>query len=113
MVKPSPMLGKVPGNYHDQAVKTVEVRNLSMLSDNITVENIDEAELLQQPYGPPECSFAAPGILGDLRLFRVNLPIVSPQRKQPQYYLPLSCGKSQRSPQAAYDIVPFLEEELR
>ena len=105
------MLGQVSGNHQDESIKPVKVRDLSMRTDNVPVDHLDQAELLEQPYGPPECSLAAPGVLGDLRLFGICRAIVGIQSEEPHSYFSLSRRQAERLLEAVPDMVELFDKQ--
>ena len=106
------MLCQVSGQEEDQAVKSIKVGYLSMRTDHISIDHMDQAELPESPDRPPVGRFTATGVLGDLRLFRVDLAIIGPQPEEPQNGAALGRSHSQDVLQTIPDLVKLPEEEL-
>lgn len=107
------MLGQVPGNYQDQFIESVEVRDLSMGTNNKARDNADQAEFLKELDRSPKRCLATPWLLCNGRLLRVDITIVRPKTEKAKYYLSLGCSEPQGILKAITDIVKLLEEELR
>lgn len=84
-----------------------------MRTEHIPVDDLGQAEVLEDPDSPPEGGLRAAGQLGDLSLFRVDVAIVGPKPEQPQRYLSLCYRKSQGAGQELPYQVIVLTEELR
>jgi len=102
------MLAKVAGNRQNKFIKPVKVRNLPAVRSQITVDNTNQPEVLQDSDSPPEGGFTTPWLLCNLGFFRINLTIVSPEAKEPEGYFPLSRRQAQDQLEQVSDIIKLL-----
>lgn len=107
------MLGQVSGENEQEPVEFIEIGDLSMRADDITVDYRDEAKVAQSSYRPPVRRFTTPPVSCNLGSFWVSVTIVRPKSKQVQGSLSLVDRKTDRIRQAITDLVETLEEELR
>ncbi len=84
-----------------------------MRTNNIPIDNTDQAELPKKPDSTPVRSFATPWLRSDLGFFYVDVAIVGPVSKEPQGCFPLSRSEADGILQAVTDIIELLEEKLR
>jgi len=84
-----------------------------MRTNDISIDNLDQPELLEELDGPPECSLTGPGALGDMSLFRVDSAVVGPQPEELEGHAALFSRHAQDVTETAQDVVMLLKEELR
>ncbi len=94
-------------------MKKVKIGDLSMRTHHITINYLDEAELLKQGYRSPERSFTASWCRTDHSCLRIDIAIVSPKPEQPKRYLSLSDSEAQGICKTIAYLVKTLEEHLR
>lgn len=84
---------------------------MSMLTKDITVENLDQAELPEDAHRPPEGGLRAARELCYLRLLGVDLAVVGPESEQPEGNLTLAGAHEQFVLQALPDQVILFTEQ--
>jgi len=84
-----------------------------MRSDDIPIDDSDEASPLELSYRPPESRFTTPWLRRDLGLFRIDLTIIGPISEEPKGYFPLSRSEAEDILEAISDVIVFFREELR
>jgi len=106
------MLSQVFSNHQDQPIKPVEVRYLSMGTNDIPVDNTEKAELLEELNRSPERSFTTTWVSSYGALFWVDVTIVGPVTEESKCDLTLRRSKTQGVDKAISHIVEFLKEKL-
>ena len=105
------MLSKIASQEDKELIKSVEIGDLSMLTNDIAVYNPDQVELLELPNSPPIGSLGAARELSNSRFFRIDLAVVSPEPKQPQSHFPLGRSQSQGKLETITDGVKTLNKQ--
>jgi hypothetical protein len=99
------MLRKIANQENEEFMKPVEIGDLSVLTNDITIANLNQAAVLQLSHDTPECALATPRLATYRRRLGIDLLIVATETEQPQNYLPLSAGELARSCQKISNLV--------
>ena len=84
-----------------------------MRTDDIPIDNVDQAQVLELLNSPPKGRLRATWELRHLGRFRVYLTIVGPQPEESQCYLSLRRTLLEHILQTVPHLVKLTEEELR
>uniref|UniRef100_A0A6H2A291 Uncharacterized protein n=1 Tax=viral metagenome TaxID=1070528 RepID=A0A6H2A291_9ZZZZ len=107
------MLGQVPGDNQHESVQSIEVRDLSMRSQDKPVNNPDQAPVPEPADRPPESRFTNILVHTELGLFYIYCSIIGPVPEDPKYRVPLPARDAQRELEAIADLIKALEEKSR
>ena len=106
------MLGQVFSNQEHQLIKSIEIGDLSMGTENIPVDDRDKAEVLEELDSAPKCRFTTTWVLSYGRLFWIDVAVVGPVPQQTHDDFPLRTGKVKDVGKAISDVVEFLKKQL-
>lgn len=105
------MLGKILSNQEHQVTKKVKIRDLSMRTDDVSINYIKQAEFSKIAYSSPKRRFATAWFRGNGGLFWVHIAIIGPVSEKSQSNLSLSLGHAEDVRKAISDIVKLFNKE--
>jgi len=107
------VLGQIPGNQHNEFIKSIKIGDLSMRTKKIPIDDLDQTESFHVLDGPPIRRLATTWILTDLGLFWINLTIIGPVPEEAEGRFPLAKSQADNILETIADTIEFLKKKLR
>jgi len=107
------MLRKIANQENEELMKPVEIGDLSMLPDDITIADLNQADVLQLSHDTPKCALAAPWLTAYRRRPGIDLLIAAAEPEQSQNHFPLGTGELERSYEKIPDLVILFYKQSR